>query len=66
MTRVLISEDDPLQAIELADTVATGGAEVCACVRNSIDGVAAATRLSPAIALVELTLANGETGVVWL
>ena len=36
---------------------------MCACVRNSIDAVAAAARLSPDIALVDLTLADGETGV---
>ena len=63
MARVLICEDDPLQAIDLADAVVTSGGEVCACVRNSVEAVAAAMRLSPDIALVDLTLADGETGV---
>ena len=63
MTRVLICEDDPLQTIDLADAVVTSGGQVCACVRDSVEAIAAASRLSPDIALVDLTLADGETGV---
>ena len=63
MTRVLICEDDPLQAIDLADAVAAYGGQVCACVGNSVDALAAAKSLVPDIAMIDLKLADGETGV---
>ena len=63
MTRVLICEDDPLQAIDLADAVAAYGGQVCACVSSSVDALAAAKSLVPDVAMIDLTLADGKTGV---
>ncbi len=63
MTRVMICEDDPLQSIDLAAAVEDAGGEVCGCFRTSAEALTAAKKLLPDVALVDLTLADGETGV---
>ena len=63
MVRVLICEDDPLQAIDLADAVAASGGEVCACVRSSAEALDADSQMAPDVSLIDLTLADGETGI---
>ena len=63
MTRVIICEDDPLQSIDLAAAVEDAGGDVCGCFRTSSEALAAAKKLFPDVALVDLTLADGETGV---
>lgn len=63
MTRVMICEDDPIQAIDLAYAVESCGGEVCACVRSSVEALAAARQTAPDVSLIDLTLADGETGI---
>ena len=63
VTRVMICEDDPLQSIDLAAAVEDAGGAVCGCFRSSAEALAAAKRILPDVALVDLTLADGETGV---
>jgi len=64
MKRVIICEDDPLLAIELADEVERAGSEVCGIFHNSFDALRAAVVLKPEIAIIDLNLADGDTGVL--
>ena len=62
MVSVIICEDDPLQSLDLAEHIEAAGAKVCGIFRNSIEARAAAPVLNPDLALIDLTLDDGETG----
>lgn len=63
MKRVMICEDDPLQAIFLVQEVELAGAEVCGCFEDSAEAWEAAQVLSPDLAIIDVNLADGPTGV---
>ena len=62
MLRVMICEDDMLQALDLASMVEQAGASVCGIFSNGHEAIKAAEELKPNIVLVDLTLADGATG----
>ena len=62
MVRVIICEDDPLQALELAEHVTSSGGVVCGMFRSAGDARAAAATLLPELALIDLNLVDGDTG----
>lgn len=62
MVSVIICEDEPLQAIELAEHVTSAGADVIGTFRSAAEARAALTTLRPDLALIDLGLADGETG----
>ncbi len=63
MKRVMICEDDPIQAIGLLEEVESAGADICGCFEDSTEAWRAAQLLKPDIAIVDLSLADGNTGV---
>jgi DNA-binding NarL/FixJ family response regulator len=61
MIRVMICEDDPLVALDLASAVANAGATTCGTFSTSVVAIKAARALKPDFALVDLRLADGDT-----
>jgi DNA-binding NarL/FixJ family response regulator len=59
----LIVEDQVLIAIHLQDLVEEAGHQVGAIAHNAGDALAAAARRRPSFAIMDLRLANGESGV---
>lgn len=59
---VLICEDDPLLAMELAAEVAEAGAACCGPAATCDEALALADHVRPTVALVDLNLADGPTG----
>lgn len=60
---VLICEDDPLLAMELEAEVVEAGAACCGTAASSGEALALAGLARPDVALVDLNLADGPTGV---
>lgn len=60
--RVLICEDDPLLAADLAAIVVEAGHAVCGVFHNAQEALNSATELKPDLAIIDLTLADGDTG----
>jgi len=61
--RILIVEDDPIIAMHLAMLVAGFGHEVCATARTASQAIAQAAQHSPDVALMDIRLADGSSGV---
>ena len=62
MHKVLICEDEPLLAADLAAIVEEAGHTVCGVFRNARDALRKAAALSPDLAIIDLRLADGDTG----
>lgn len=62
MKRVLICEDEPLIALDLEQMVYDVGHEPLGPVRNFADALEAADSARPAVAIIDLNLADGATG----
>lgn len=63
MKRVIICEDDLLLAMDLAHEVEAAGSEVVGTFYSSFDAWNAAEFLKPDIAIIDLQLADGESGL---
>jgi DNA-binding NarL/FixJ family response regulator len=63
MKRVIICEDDLLLAMDLAHEVQEGGSEVVGTFYSSFDAWRAADLLRPDIAIIDLNLADGDSGL---
>jgi ActR/RegA family two-component response regulator len=63
MKRVMICEDDPLLAMSLAREVEEAGSLVVGTFHSSFDAWTAADVLRPDIAIIDLALADGDTGL---
>lgn len=63
--RVLIVEDEALIAMELADIVASAGAEVIGPVRTNRDAIGLLARAKPDLAILDLNLADGDATTVY-
>lgn len=61
--RLLIVEDEALVQLELEMVARDAGHEVVACAMSSGDALAQGTALKPDLALVDIHLADGPTGV---
>ncbi len=62
MHKVLICEDDPLLAADLAASVEAAGHAVCGVFHNAREALNSATGLAPNLAIIDLKLADGDTG----
>jgi DNA-binding NarL/FixJ family response regulator len=62
MHNVLICEDEPLLAADLAAIVEEAGHTVCGVFRNARDALGSAAALSPDLAIIDLKLGDGHTG----
>lgn len=62
MHNVLICEDEPLLAADLAAIVEEAGHAVCGVFRNARDALVEAAASSPDLAIIDLKLADGDTG----
>lgn len=62
MRRVLICEDDPLLAADLAALVEEAGHTVCGVFHNARAALDSAPALAPDLAIIDLNLADGDTG----
>ena len=62
MKRVLICEDEPLVALDLEQMVYDAGHEPVGPVRTFADALEVAETARPAVAIVDLNLADGATG----
>lgn len=62
MKRVMICEDDPLLAIDLAHQVEEAGSDVCGSFASSFEAWQAAPLINPDIAIIDLHLADGDSG----
>lgn len=60
--RVMIVEDEVLIAMSLETMITDYGGEVCVCVRNGAEALAAAAEHKPDFATMDLRLADGECG----
>ena len=63
MKRVMICEDDLLLALDLAHEVQEAGSEVVGTFYSSFDAWRAADILRPDMAIIDLNLADGESGL---
>jgi DNA-binding NarL/FixJ family response regulator len=61
--RVLIVENSTLIAMHLAKLVTDLGHEVCARAASASDAIAQAAALKPDVAIMDLRLAKGSSGV---
>lgn len=59
---ILICEDDAFIAADIADAIEQAGAEVCGIASSSTEAIELAQLYQPVIAVVDLTLSDGETG----
>lgn len=62
MRRVLICEDEPLLAADLALVVEEAGHAVCGVFHNAGDALSNVGELDPDLAIIDLKLADGDTG----
>lgn len=62
-TNVLIIEDEPMIAIDLADLVSGLGHEVCDTARTHKEAVAAFRKYKPGLVLADIQLADGSSGL---
>ncbi len=62
MRRILICEDDPVLAADLAMTVEEAGHIVNGVVHNAPDALKSAAEFKPDLAFIDLKLADGNTG----
>jgi CheY-like chemotaxis protein/DNA-directed RNA polymerase specialized sigma24 family protein len=62
-TNVLIIEDEPMIAIDLADLVTGLGHDVCETARTHKEAVAAFRRHKPGLVLADIQLADGSSGL---
>ena len=62
MRRVLICEDEPLLAADLALIVEEAGHAVCGVFPNARDALNNVGELNPDLAIIDLNLADGDTG----
>jgi CheY-like chemotaxis protein len=62
-TNVLIIEDEPMIAIDLADLVTGLGHEVCDTARTHKEAVAAFRKYKPGLVLADIQLADGSSGL---
>ena len=62
MRKVLICEDEPVLAADLALIVEEAGHTVCGVFRNAREALSSAEKLDPDLAIIDLSLADGETG----
>lgn len=60
--RVMIVEDEVLIAMSLESMIEEYGNEVCVCVRNGSEALAAAAEHKPDFATMDLRLADGDCG----
>lgn len=63
MMRVMVCEDDLVLALDLAAQVEEAGAEVVGIFYSSSEAIKAARVLKPDIAIIDLKLADGDSGV---
>lgn len=63
MSSVLIVEDEAIIALVLEQELKAGGYEVCGIASSAQEAIALAERHSPDIALVDVRLAAGSSGV---
>ena len=61
--RVLIVEDEAIIALQLEEDIYAAGHEVMGCAMNSLDALDLFDRGCPDIALVDIHLSDGPTGV---
>lgn len=61
--RVLVVEDESLVAMDLVATLEDLGADVCGTAASSDEAVRRARALRPRLAVVDIRLRDGETGV---
>ncbi|WP_375461780.1 response regulator [uncultured Enterovirga sp.] len=61
--RILIVEDERLIAMQLEDDITDAGHEVVGCAMSSSEAILLAERTRPDLALVDIHLADGPTGV---
>ena len=61
--RILIIEDDMISAADMTATLEDGGHKVVAVADTGHGAVASVARVKPDIALVDLTLRDGNTGL---
>jgi CheY-like chemotaxis protein/DNA-directed RNA polymerase specialized sigma24 family protein len=62
-TNVLIIEDEPMIAIDLADLVSGLGHEICETARTHTEAVAAFRKHKPGLVLADIQLADGSSGL---
>ena len=62
MHKVLICEDEPLLAADLAAIVEEAGHAVCGVFRKAREALDEAAALAPDLAIIDLELADGDTG----
>lgn len=62
MSKVLICEDEPVLAADLASIVEEAGHVVCGVFHNARAALRSAAEFKPDIAIIDLTLADGDTG----
>ena len=62
MRKVLICEDEPVLAADLAAIVEEAGHTVCGVFRNAREALSSAGKLDPDLAIIDLSLADGDTG----
>jgi ActR/RegA family two-component response regulator len=62
MSTILICEDDPLLAADLAQRVEAAGHEVLAIYGSAREALLSRPLPRPDVALIDLSLADGETG----
>jgi two-component system, response regulator PdtaR len=62
MRRVLICEDEPLLATDLAAIVEEAGHAVCGVFHSAREALDSAMELNPDLAIIDLSLADGDTG----
>lgn len=62
MANVMICEDDPLIAIDTADSVRLNGHTVCGVFASAFEALAALAKSKADIVIVDLQLKDGNTG----
>lgn len=62
-TRVLVIEDEPIIAADIAAIVGDLGHEVCAIATTRIEAIAEAARCKPGLVLADIQLADNSSGI---
>jgi DNA-binding NarL/FixJ family response regulator len=63
MTRVIICEDDPMLSLDLEHAIQDAGGHVCGAFASAEDALKFAEQERPELAIIDLNLADGATGV---